>query len=113
MHTKKMMMMALSFSIAAAAATACTYEEDEPSMCEIYCETAGECHTTSDQMFSGTECLQDCQTSLERHASVGCQKRYADLMECVTDLPCASWNDFGSACAYEIDYLDMCVEGEY
>ena len=112
MRSKKMMMLALSFVIAAAASTACDYEEEE-SICEVYCATAGECHAMDDQMFSGTECLQTCQTSMERNSSVGCQERYADLMECMIDLPCGSWNDYGSACAYEIDYLDTCVEGEY
>jgi len=113
MRTERMMMLALAFAFSAVAATACVYEEEDESMCEIYCASAGECHVMSDQMFSETECLHTCQTSLERHASVGCQERYADLVDCMSGLPCASWNDYGSACAYEIDYLDMCVEGEY
>ena len=112
MRTEKKLMLALSFVIAAAAATACDYEEEE-SICEVYCATAGECHAMGDQMFSGTECLQTCQTTLERNSSVGCQERYTDLMECMVNLPCASWNDYGSACAWEIDYLDTCVEGGY
>jgi hypothetical protein len=106
------MNMVLLFAVAAAAAAACAPEEEE-SVCEYYCGAASECHALSDQMFSGSECLQDCQTSSERHSSVGCLERYTDLMECVADLPCGSWNDFGAACAYEIDYLDTCVEGSY
>ena len=98
---------------ASALAAACDYEEDEMSACDYYCSAAADCHAMSDQMFSGSECYETCQTSLERHRSVGCQDRYIDLVDCMVDLPCQSWNDYGSACALEIDYLDMCVDGGY
>jgi hypothetical protein len=112
MRIERSVMMAV-LGAAVLAVAACDYEEDEPSPCEYYCGVAGECHVASDQMFSGTECMQTCQTAMERHSSVGCQERYVDLLDCMVDLPCPSWNDYGTACAYEIDYLDMCVEGQY
>jgi len=113
MRTKRIWRVVLLGAIAALAATACDYEEDETSPCETYCQVAGECHMASDQMFSATECLGSCQTSLERHASVGCNERYVDLLDCMINLPCPNWNEYGSACAYEIDYLDLCIEGQY
>jgi hypothetical protein len=113
MRNQRIVISALVGSIAALAAAACDYPQDDKSPCDYYCEVAGGCHVASDQMFSATECMETCQTSLERHASVGCRDRYVDLVECMVDLPCPSWNDYGSACAYEIDYLDMCVEGTY
>jgi hypothetical protein len=113
MRTERIVKAVLIGAIAALAATACYPDEEDKSPCAYYCEVAGECHVESDQMFSTSECLETCQTSLERHSSIGCQERYVDLVECMVDLPCPSWNDYGSACAYEIDYLDMCVEGEY
>jgi len=112
MRIEKKLMFVLLSAIAAATVTACE-EEDEKTICELYCETAGQCHELSGQMFSGSECLFDCQTALERHGSVGCDDRYVELMECMVDLPCSSWNDSGTTCAYEIDYLDMCVGGQY
>ncbi|MCK9459167.1 MAG: hypothetical protein M0R80_05975 [Proteobacteria bacterium] len=111
MRTERILTLALLAALAALAATACDYEEEETSPCEYYCQAAGECHVASDQMFSATECMRTCQTSFERHSSVGCQSPYIELIECMVDLPCQSWNDYGAACAAQIDYLDTCVEG--
>lgn len=94
------------------AAVAACDEEEEPTPCELYCDAAEECSHASHQMFSYSECLRECQDSMERHQSVYCEERYADYLFCMTNLHCADWSSSSQYCAAEIDWLDSCVGGQ-
>jgi hypothetical protein len=85
--------------------------DEEPDPCADYCEVAGECASLSHQMFSYSECKRECDEAMERHVSVDCGPRFADWLECKTNLYCGNWNNDGQYCAAEIDYLDYCLGG--
>ena len=103
-------LIAVATVVLATALAACD-EEEEPTPCELYCEAAEECSFASHQMFSYSECLRECQDSMERHQSVYCEERYAEYLLCVTNLHCADWSNSSQYCAAEIDWLDSCVGG--
>jgi hypothetical protein len=98
------------FVIATVLAAGCLEEEDETEIWEDYCVAAEECATISGQMFSMTECKLEYEESFERHESVGCEQPYENYLTCVIDLPCPGWGDVGESCAWEIDYLNACVQ---
>jgi len=101
----------LSCSMAAFAAIGGCGPDDEPDPCADYCDAAGECAQLSHQMFSYLECNRECDEAMERHASMQCEERFADWLECKTDLYCGDWNNDGQYCAAEIDWLDACLGG--
>lgn len=86
-------------------------EEEEPSICELYCDAAEDCSSISGQPFSYSQCERLCVEEQERAQSIGCSERFYDYKDCQTDLPCGNWNDVSSYCAAETDYLDSCMTG--
>jgi len=101
-------LVALLFALS----TAGCEEEEDPTPCELYCDAADECSYASHQMFSYSECIRECQESMERHQSVYCEDRYAEYLYCMTDLHCADWTSSSQYCAAEIDWLDACLGGQ-
>jgi hypothetical protein len=104
-------MIALGIAASALGLAAC--EEDDKDICEIYCDAERVCQEQSGQMFSYHQCREDCVENVQRHQSVGCEERLVEYLECLIDLPCSEWSSFTERCAYEIDYLDSCVDGNY
>jgi hypothetical protein len=92
------------------AAFSCHEEEDE-SICDQYCSASENCNFASGQMFSWSECQDECNEAMERHESIGCGDRMEEFYYCLINLPCPSWNEYGDRCSAEIDYLDLCVDG--
>ena len=101
--------MSIIFLAAAAGITGCL--EEEPGICELYCDAEEDCQYLSAQMFSYSQCHDDCRENMPRHESIGCGDRMKELYECLIDIPCASWANYGERCAAQIDYLDSCVGG--
>jgi hypothetical protein len=101
----------LSCSMAAVAAPCGCVPDEEPDPCADYCDAAGECAGLSHQPFSHSECNRKCDEAMERHVSVNCGPRFADYLECKTDLYCGDWNIDSQYCAAEIDYVDLCLAG--
>ncbi|MFO8071173.1 MAG: hypothetical protein R6V85_04785 [Polyangia bacterium] len=88
---------------------ACT--EDDVDQCEEYCSAAQECAEASHQMMSPGECTRECDDSMERYESIGCEKQFRDYLSCISHLHCADWQEVSQYCAAEIDWLDGCVGG--
>lgn len=86
-------------------------EEEDLGICELLCDADEECQYQSAQMFSYSQCHDECTENLERHQSIGCGDRLVEFYECLIDIPCSSWGNYGERCAAEIDYLDSCVGG--
>ena len=85
---------------------------DEVDFCKEYCGAAAACAEQSHQMFSYQECKRECIEGRERAASVGCEQRFEDYLDCIVGLHCADWIDVGDYCAAEIDWLDQCLGAE-
>jgi hypothetical protein len=103
-------MLAVCCVVAVGAAQGCVADE-EPDPCADYCDAAGECAQQSHQMFSYSECNRECDEAMERNESMQCGERFAEWLECKTDLYCGDWSNDGQYCAAEIDYLDICLGG--
>jgi len=86
-------------------------DEEEPNICELYCDAAEACSEVSGQPFSYSQCNRLCVEERERSQSMGCGDRFYEYKDCQVDLPCGSWNDVSGYCAAETDYLDACMTG--
>lgn len=79
------------------------------NICDDYCDKASECAKLTTQMFSTSECLRNCNDSLERNASVYCEMEVEDYITCQIDLTCNDWNEQGQRCPTEVDRLNVCI----
>ncbi len=87
--------------------TACT--EEEPDVCEVYCEAESECAEVNHQKSSMIGCQHDCNIAWEEHISVHCGNEWEGFLECKSDLYCGEWGNFGEKCAYQIDRINGCL----